>query len=73
MLFMMWYDNSKDPLAKKIERAAAYYLSKYGKAANTIVVHPLDLEPCDLPGVTVHPSGQCLRHHLLVSEETVGS
>ena len=73
MIGMLWFDNSKDPLATKIERAITFYLNKYGGPVNTVVVHPLDLEPCDLPGVTVHPSGECLRHHLLVSEETVGS
>ena len=73
MISMLWFDNSKEPLTKKIERAAAYYQHKYAKVTRSVVVHPLDLEPCDLPGVTVHPSGECLRHHLLVSEETVGS
>lgn len=73
MTGMLWYDNSKDPLTKKIERAAAYYLSKYGKATNTVVVHPLDVDDSQVPGVAIVPSHECQRHHLLVSEETIGS
>lgn len=38
---MLWFDN--DPKAEiqiKIERAAVYYLDKYGKAPNLCFVHP---------------------------------
>lgn len=73
MLFMLWFDNSKDPLSKKIERAAAYYKRKYAKVVCTVVVHPLDLDDSQIPGVAIVPSRECQRHHLLVSEETVGS
>lgn len=38
---MLWFDN--DPKAEigiKIERAASYYRTKYGKAPNLCFVHP---------------------------------
>jgi hypothetical protein len=73
MIGMLWFDNSKDPLEKKILRAAAYYLAKYGMDVNTVIVHPLDLDDSQVPGVAIIPSHECQRHHLLVSEETVGS
>ena len=71
MLFMMWYDNSKDPLTKKIERAAAYYQNKYAKIVRTVVINPQDAEDSTVPGVAIITSTQCQRHHLLVSEETI--
>jgi hypothetical protein len=73
MTGMLWLDNSKDPLAKKIERAVAYYQNKYAKTVRTVIIHPQDAEDCTIPGISIHPSRECQRHHLLVSEETVGS
>jgi len=73
MLSMLWFDNSKDPLEKKIERAAVYYLEKYGMDVNTVFVNPLDMDDSQVPGVAIVPSRECLRHHLLVSEDTLGS
>ncbi|HBX68149.1 MAG TPA: hypothetical protein DEH25_01840 [Chloroflexi bacterium] len=38
---MLWFDNDKQvDLRSKIERAAAYYRDKYGKAPNLCFVHP---------------------------------
>lgn len=38
---MLWFDNDpKTDLNGKIERAAAYYRSKYGQAPNLCFVHP---------------------------------
>ena len=71
MTGMLWYDNSPDPLEKKIFRAQVYYLEKYGKDVNTVIVHPLDLDDSQVPGVAIVPSRECQRHHLLVSEETI--
>jgi hypothetical protein len=42
---MLWFDNDKkSDYEAKIERAAAYYRKKYGKAPNLCFVHP-----CMLP------------------------
>lgn len=41
---MLWFDNDhKADLATKIQRAANYYHSKYGKAPNLCLVHPRTL------------------------------
>ncbi|UCD98925.1 MAG: hypothetical protein JSV42_18620 [Chloroflexota bacterium] len=38
---MLWFDNDvKSDLIVKIERAAAYYLGKYGDKPNICFVHP---------------------------------
>jgi len=38
---MMWFDNDpKTTLAAKIERAAAYYRTKYGRNPNLCMIHP---------------------------------
>jgi len=40
-LGMLWFDNDpKASLQVKIERAAAYYMEKYGKKPNVCFVHP---------------------------------
>jgi hypothetical protein len=38
---MLWFDNDpKAELTTKVERAAVYYLNKYGKSPNLCFVHP---------------------------------
>jgi hypothetical protein len=38
---MLWYDNDpKAAIAAKIEKAAAYYRTKYGKDPNLCFIHP---------------------------------
>lgn len=69
MTGLLWFDNSKDLLAVKIERAAAYYLEKYGKDVNTVLVNPLDMDDSQVHGITIVPSRECQRHHILVSDE----
>ena len=41
---MLWFDDSKKPLAEKIEAARAYYVKKYGQEPNTCLVHPSMME-----------------------------
>lgn len=73
---MLWFDN--DPKAEigiKIERAATYYRSKYGKAPNLCFVHPTMLggEPAEKPtsmakdgGIEVRPSRSVLPNHFWI-------
>ena len=38
---MLWFDNdAKSDLPEKVNRAASYYLDKYGKQPNICFVHP---------------------------------
>jgi hypothetical protein len=51
---MLWYDNDKQAdLATKIQRAANYYHTKYGKTPNLCLVHPRTLGDYPLKGGTI--------------------
>lgn len=39
-----WFDNSKEPLTVKIQRAAEYYEKKFGRKPDLVLVHPSMLE-----------------------------
>lgn len=41
---LLWFDNSKKPIADKIEAAAKRYREKFGIAPDTCFVNPRDLE-----------------------------
>ena len=56
---MLWFDN--DPKAEidiKIERAASYYRTKYGKAPNLCFVHPSMLGGDAPPENAEPPAGE---------------
>lgn len=63
---MLWFDNDpKTALAVKIERAAAYYRQKYGRAPDLCLVHPSMLAQERLEGkITVRPYRPVLPGHL---------
>ena len=65
---MLWYDNSKDSLSVKIERATAYYLEKYGKQTRSVFVNPSDFSDEPIDGVRLVSSKQVLRNHLWLTE-----
>lgn len=70
---MLWHDDGKQPLADKVQRAAAYYQRKYGQAATACHVHPSMLPP-DGAAVTVglirvRPNHTVLKHHLWLGVE----
>ncbi|MGH2620881.1 MAG: hypothetical protein ACRDHG_09980 [Anaerolineales bacterium] len=52
---MLWYDDSPLDLKLRIEKAAEYYVEKYGHKPNLVVVHPsmLETEELRLNGVLV--------------------
>ena len=62
---MLWFDN--DPhttLAAKVEKAAAYYITKYGRIPTVCFVHPsmLPTPPQDV-GMEVRPTKSVLPNH----------
>lgn len=70
---MLWYDNNpKQPLSKKIERAAEYYQNKYGQAPNLCLINPGEAlrESVKIPGITVRPYRPILPKHLWLGVET---
>lgn len=71
---MLWFDN--DPhteLAKKIDRAAAYYKNKYGRAPNLCFVHPSMVKE-NIPktaGIELRPSRAVLPNHFWLGVNSV--
>ena len=78
---MLWFDN--DPaagLSVKVERAAAYYRTKYGKTANLCFVHPSmipvaapaapqqspDGKPLTMAGVEIRSNRSVLPNHFWI-------
>ena len=58
---MLWFDNDpKAELTTKVERAAVYYLNKYGKSPNLCFVHPTMLRsvPVESENGTSSDSGR---------------
>lgn len=70
---MLWFD--EDPsssLPSRVERAASYYLKKYGRQPNTCVLHPLTLgenDPNSHPVVKVKTSVKVLPEHFWLGLE----
>lgn len=64
---MLWFDeNPSMQLTSRVERAAFYYKSKYGRLPNTCVLHPDTLgenDPASIPLVRVETSIKILPEH----------
>ncbi len=72
---MLWFDNdTKADLATKIQRAATYYTSKYGKAPNLCFVHPRTLGDTQLKenGIEVRTTRSVLPNHFWLGMSTNG-
>lgn len=62
---MLWFDNSKDDLLTKINRAADYYQQKYGQRPTECYVHPVMMSSTILAtDINIHTSRQVLPNHL---------
>ena len=68
---MLWFDNDpKTDLAKKIEKAVAYYQAKYGYKPNAARVNPSALAAeAEIGGVSVHPYRPVLPGHIWIGME----
>jgi hypothetical protein len=63
---MLWFDNdNKADLATKIQRAASYYHTKYGKAPNLCLVNPktLGMDSWKGNGIEVKATRSVLPNH----------
>lgn len=66
---MLWFDNDpKTNLEGKVERAAAYYRTKYGHAPNICYVHPsmLQVDPSKAGAVEVRSNKSVLPNHFWI-------
>lgn len=73
---MLWFDNSKDLLSIKIQRALDYYQKKYGRTPDLVLVHPSMLEENDrkrgkvmMDILTVRPYRPVLPGHIWIGIE----
>lgn len=63
---MLWFDDKENrELDQKIERASAYYESKYNTRPNLCFVHPTMLlgSPASLDGIEVRATNSVLPNH----------
>ena len=61
---MLWFDNSKDDLGKKVQRAVDYYTKKYNRVPDTCVVHFKDVEKkIQIGDISIYPDKYILLHH----------
>ena len=68
MIGMLWFDNDeKSTLAVRVERAASYYWTKYGKQPNLCCVHP-SLAPKEgrVDGIEVRGTRSVMLNHFLI-------
>ena len=70
---MLWLDeDSSLSLPSRVERAASYYLAKYGRQPNTCVLHPRtlgEIDPSTLPVFKVKTSVKVLPEHFWMGLE----
>ena len=70
---MLWFDgDASTTLSSRVERAASYYRSKYGRQPNTCVLHPRTLGESDagwIAGVRVQTSLKVLPEHFWMGWE----
>ena len=70
---MMWLDvDAKRPLNEKVERAAEYYKTKYGKKPNLCFVNPQTVEEETKVGkIVVRPVNNIMRYHFWLGRSDV--
>jgi hypothetical protein len=72
---MLWFDNDpKTDLSVKIERAVAYYRTKYGQSPNLCFVHPSMLsDPQSNPAkVEVRANNSVRPNHFWIGINAIG-
>ncbi len=70
---MLWFDNDvAKELAERIERAADFYLNKYGREPNVCFLHPETGNgdfPREIGGLTIRTSESVLANHFWLGVE----
>jgi hypothetical protein len=68
---MLWFDNSKDAVQVKIQKAVDYYAKKYQRTPDLVLIHPSMLEKStvSIDGLTVRPYRPVLPGHIWVGIE----
>jgi len=68
---MMWFDNSKDDLPTKLDRAVAYYRGKYQQVPNKCYVHKSMMKKRrgKINGMNIIASPIILNNHIWIGRE----
>jgi hypothetical protein len=73
---MLWFDNSKNPLTVKIQKAMDYYEKKYGRKPDLCLVNPSMLDglphegdQIEIQGLNVRPYRPVLPGHIWIGME----
>jgi hypothetical protein len=70
---MLWFDNSKDALSVKVQKAADYYFKKYGRHADLCLIHPslfeTDARQIEVNKITVRGYRPVLPGHIWIGIE----
>jgi hypothetical protein len=72
---MLWFDNSKNPLSVKIQKAMDYYEKKYGRKPDLCLVNPSMMglpqegNPVDIQGLNVRAYRPVLPGHIWIGIE----
>lgn len=74
--FLLWFDDSKNPLEQKVKIAAAYYQKKFSRKPDTCLVTP-NMIPTEskgqieIDGISVRAWRSALPNHLCLGVEDV--
>jgi hypothetical protein len=70
---MLWFDNSQTALTVKIQKGVDYYVKKYGRQPDLVLVHPSMLETnqrqLEIDKLTVRPYRPVLPGHIWIGME----
>ncbi len=68
---MLWFDDSKEPLLNKIQKGVEYYVKKYGRQPDLVLVHPNTLKDVKLDEskITIRPYRPVLPGHIWIGVE----
>lgn len=71
---MLWFDNSNTIFTVKIQKAVEYYVKKYGRQPDLVLVHPSMLDEqekrsLEIDKVTVRPYRPVLPGHIWIGIE----
>lgn len=70
---MLWFDNDpKSDVLSKVQKAAAYYLAKYGENPNLCFVHPSMLPEANTTadGISVRSNHTMLPNHFWIGVQS---
>lgn len=70
---LLWFDNSQADLSVKVQKAADYYVKKYGRQPDLCLVNPSMLEgtkgKLEISGLVVRPYRPVLNGHIWIGIE----